>query len=209
MKTLNYFLFIGAISITMACEPGSNNSEENATDVPEMTENQMDNAAYEMDNMQNETDSAEHTAMAVLSGASGSEVSGTATFTKTAEGKVKLVLSVNNLSAGKHAVHLHENGDCSAADATSAGGHWNPEGEEHGKRGEGEFHAGDINNLTVGEDGLGSLVMVVDGWSIGDGQDSDILNKAVIIHAEADDFTSQPSGAAGSRVACGVIQESA
>ena len=49
--------------------------------------------------------------------------------------------------------------------------------------------------------------MVVDGWSIGDGQDSDILNKAVIIHADADDFTSQPSGAAGSRVACGVIQE--
>ncbi|MDO6438865.1 superoxide dismutase family protein [Cyclobacterium sp. 1_MG-2023] len=200
MKTFNYFLFIGAVSLAVACGPGANNSEESATDRPEITENQMDN-------MESETDTAEQTAMAVLSGASGSEVSGTATFTQTAEGKVKLVLSVNNLSTGKHAVHLHENGDCSAADATSAGGHWNPEGEEHGKRGEGEFHAGDINNLTVGEDGLGSLVMVVDGWSIGDGEDSDILNKAVIIHAEADDFTSQPSGAAGSRVACGVIQE--
>ncbi|GAB3010242.1 hypothetical protein GCM10027284_31070 [Cyclobacterium sediminis] len=201
MKTLNYFLFIGALSLAVACGPGANNSEESATDRIEITENQMDN-------MESETDTAEQSAMAVLSGANGSEVSGTATFNQTAEGKVKLVLSVNNLSTGKHAVHLHENGDCSAADATSAGGHWNPEGEEHGKRGEGEFHAGDINNLTVGEDGLGSLVMVVDGWSIGDGQDSDILNKAVIIHAEADDFTSQPSGDAGSRVACGVIQES-
>lgn len=201
MKTLNYFLFIGAVSMAIACGPGANNSEESATDRLEITENKMDN-------MESETDTAEQTAMAVLSGASGSEVSGTATFTQTAEGKVKLVLSVNNLSTGKHAVHLHENGDCSAEDASSAGGHWNPEGEEHGKRGEDEFHAGDINNLTVGEDGLGSLVMVVDGWSIGDGQDTDILNKAVIIHAEADDFTSQPSGDAGSRVACGVIQES-
>jgi Cu-Zn family superoxide dismutase len=201
MKTLNYFLFIGAVSLAVACGPGANNSEESATDRLEITENKMDN-------MESETDTAEQTAMAVLSGASGSEVSGTATFTQTAEGKVKLVLSVNNLSTGKHAVHLHENGDCSAEDASSAGGHWNPEGEEHGKRGEDEFHAGDINNLTVGEDGLGSLVMVVDGWSIGDGQDTDILNKAVIIHAEADDFTSQPSGDAGSRVACGVIQES-
>lgn len=201
MKTLNYFLYIGAVSMAIACGPGTNNSEESATDRLEITENKMDN-------MESETDTAEQTAMAVLSGASGSEVSGTATFTQTAEGKVKLVLSVNNLSTGKHAVHLHENGDCSAEDASSAGGHWNPEGEEHGKRGEDEFHAGDINNLTVGEDGLGSLVMVVDGWSIGDGQDTDILNKAVIIHAEADDFTSQPSGDAGSRVACGVIQES-
>ena len=186
MKTLNYFLFIGAVSMAIACGPGANNSEESATDRPEITENQMDN-------MESKTDTADQSAMAVLSGANGSEVSGTATFNQTAEGKVKLVLSVNNLSTGKHAVHLHENGDCSAADATSAGGHWNPEGEEHGKR---------------GEDGLGSLVMVVDGWSIGDGQDTDILNKAVIIHAEADDFTSQPSGDAGSRVACGVIQES-
>ncbi|MBI0401297.1 superoxide dismutase family protein [Cyclobacterium marinum] len=200
MKTLNYFLFIGAVSLAVACGPGANNSEESATDRLEITENQMDN-------MESGTDTAEQTAMAVLSGASGSEVSGTATFTQTAEGKVKLVLSVNNLSTGKHAVHLHENGDCSAEDASSAGGHWNPADDEHGKRGENEFHAGDIDNLTVGEDGIGSLVMVVDGWSIGDGEDSDILNKAVIIHAEADDFTSQPSGAAGSRVACGVIQE--
>jgi Cu-Zn family superoxide dismutase len=117
-----------------------------------------------------------------------------------------MVLALENLTAGEHAVHLHENGDCSADDATSAGGHWNPAGNDHGKRGEDEYHAGDIDNLTVGEDGIGNLEIVVEGWSIGDGQDSDILNKAIIIHADADDFTSQPSGAAGSRVACGVIQ---
>ena len=200
MKTINYFLFIGAVSMAIACGPGTNDSGENATNRTEVKENQQET-------IQSETKMADKSANAVLSAANGSEVSGMATFTQTAEGKVKLVLSVNNLTPGTHAVHLHENGDCSAADASSAGGHWNPTEDAHGKRGENDFHAGDIDNLTVGEDGIGSLVMVVDGWSIGDGQDSDILNKAVIIHADADDFTSQPSGAAGSRVACGVIQE--
>ena len=200
MKTLNYFLFIGAVSMAIACGPGANDSGESATDRTEVKENQQET-------IESETMMADKSATAVLSAANESEVTGMATFTQTAEGKVKLTLSVNNLTPGKHAVHLHENGDCSAADASSAGGHWNPTEDEHGKRGEDDYHAGDIDNLTVGEDGIGSLVMVVDGWSIGDGQDSDILNKAVIIHADADDFTSQPSGAAGSRVACGVIQE--
>jgi len=200
MKTINYFLFIGAASMAFACGSASNNSGDDATDSHEMAENQMGN-------METETVMTEKSATALLSAASGSNVSGTATFTQTADGKVKMVLAVENLKAGEHAIHLHKNGDCSAADATSAGGHWNPAGDDHGKRGKNEYHAGDIDNLTVGEDGKGNLEMVVEGWSIGDGQDSDILNKAVIIHADADDFTSQPSGAAGSRVACGVIQE--
>jgi len=200
MKTINYFLFIGVASMAFACGSGANNSGDDATDSHEMADNQMGN-------MKTETMMTEKSATALLSAASGSNVSGTATFTQTADGKVKMVLAVENLTAGEHAIHLHENGDCSAADATSAGGHWNPAEDDHGKRGENEYHAGDIDNLTVGEDGKGNLEMVVEGWSIGDGQDSDILNKAVIIHADADDFTSQPSGAAGSRVACGVIQE--
>jgi Cu-Zn family superoxide dismutase len=199
MKTINYFLFIGLVSTAIACGPGADNSGDDANDSHEMAEN-------EMSNMETETMMTEKSATAMVSAASGSNVSGTATFTQTTEGEVKMVLALDSLTAGEHAVHLHENGDCSADDATSAGGHWNPSGEDHGKRGENEFHAGDIDNLTVGEDGIGTLEMVVDGWSIGDGQDSDILNKAIIIHADADDFTSQPSGAAGSRVACGVIQ---
>jgi Cu-Zn family superoxide dismutase len=199
MKTINYLLFIGVVSTAVACGSGSNTSGDDATDNIEMTENQMNN-------METETMMAEKSAIAMVSSASGSNVSGTATFTQTADGKVKMTLAVENLTVGEHAIHLHENGDCSAADGTSAGGHWNPAEDDHGKRGENEYHAGDIDNFTVGEDGKGNLEMVIEGWSIGDGQDSDILNKAVIIHADADDFTSQPSGAAGSRVACGVIQ---
>ena len=199
MKKINYFLFIGIASMAMACGSGSNNSGDNSADNLEMEETQTDN-------METETMMVEKSAIAMVSSASGSNVSGTATFTPTSDGKVKMVLALDNLTAGEHAVHLHENGDCSAADATSAGGHWNPTGVDHGKRGENDYHAGDIDNLEVGENGIGTLEMVVEGWSIGDGQDSDILNKAIIIHAHADDFTSQPSGAAGSRVACGVIQ---
>ena len=71
-----------------------------------------------------------------------------------------------------HAVHLHENGDCSAEDGSSAGGHWNPTMKPHGKRGDGtSFHKGDIGNMTVGNDGKGTMSMTVDGWSIG-GADS-------------------------------------
>lgn len=200
MKNINYFILIGAASIAMACGSGSNNSGDDAANNMEMEETPMDN-------MEAETMMAEKSAIAMVSSASGSNVSGTATFTPTADGKVKMVLALDNLTAGKHAVHLHENGDCSAADATSAGGHWNPTGDDHGKRGKDEYHAGDIDNLVVGDDGIGTLEMVINGWSFGDGEPSDILNKAIIIHADADDFTSQPSGAAGSRVACGVIQE--
>ncbi|MEX2511261.1 MAG: superoxide dismutase family protein [Cyclobacteriaceae bacterium] len=195
MKKINYFLFIGAASMAMACGSGSNNTGDDLTDSPESTDNTM---------LDSESD--EKTAMATISGASGSNASGTASFSQLEDGKVRLELEVENLEAGEHAIHLHENGDCSAADATSAGGHWNPTENDHGKRGENGYHAGDIDNMTVGEDGKGSLEMDVEGWTIGDGQNTDILNKAIIIHAGADDFTSQPSGAAGARVACGVIE---
>ncbi len=181
----------------MSCGSGSNDTENT-----ENTENDM-TASEDMSNTEMVE---EKTAMAVISSASGSNVSGTATFSQAGDGMVRMVLEVENLSPGAHALHLHENGDCSAADATSAGGHWNPTGDPHGKRGENDFHSGDIDNITVGDDGVGTLEMEVEGWSIGDGSGSDIINKAVIIHADADDFTSQPSGAAGSRVACGVIQ---
>ncbi|WP_244891165.1 superoxide dismutase family protein [Cyclobacterium xiamenense] len=195
MKRLNYLVILGLSTFAYACGSGNNSSEEATSVDQEMVTDEP--AAPEM-----ETKSA----VAVLSGASGSNVTGTATFTTLESGKVRLVMDVANLSAGEHALHLHENGDCSAADATSAGGHWNPTDDPHGERGESEHHSGDIDNMVVGEDGVGTLEMEVEGWTIGDGSRSDIVNKAVIIHADADDFTSQPSGAAGARVACGVIQ---
>jgi Cu-Zn family superoxide dismutase len=196
MKKVSYFLFMSAASILIACGPGTNNTGEDRADSLGMGE---------MGDM-TDSDNTEQTATAILSGASDSNVTGSATFTQSGDGEVHLMLRVENVPPGDHAVHLHENGDCSAADASSAGGHWNPTNEDHGKRGEGSFHKGDIDNMTVGEDGTGTIDMDVEGWSIGGGDDSNILNKAVIIHAGADDFTSQPSGDAGSRIACGVIE---
>lgn len=192
---------MGAASIVMACGPGTNESGDNLTDSLGVAPG----SPNETGNMTNDAMS-EETATATLAAASGSNASGTATFSQTDEGVVKLVLEVENLTAGTHAVHLHENGDCSAPDATSAGGHWNPTSEDHGKRGENDFHSGDIVNLTVGEDGIGNLEMEVEGWSIGGSEESNIINKAIIIHADPDDFKTQPSGAAGSRIACGVIE---
>jgi len=145
-------------------------------------------------------------AMATIEAKSGSGVSGTARFSY-GNGVVTLHLEVAGATPGEHAFHLHETGDCSAADGTSAGGHWNPRQMDHGKLGEGDqFHYGDTGNLTVGEDGSGWAHVMTDLWSIGTGDENDILGKAVIIHAGADDFVSQPTGAAGGRIGCGVIE---
>ncbi len=135
---------------------------------------------------------------------SDSEVGGAAIFIKEGA-QVTLQVTVESASPGEHAVHIHETGDCSAPDASSAGGHWNPAGEDHGAWGTPPHHLGDLGNITVGEDGTGSLNMSTDRWAIGGGGDNDIIGKAVVVHAVADDLTSQPSGAAGARVGCGVI----
>ena len=144
-------------------------------------------------------------AIAILGSASGSSLTGTATFTQNGE-TITLIVEIQNVSPGLHAVHIHEKGDCSALDGTSAGGHWNPTNVAHGKWGEGEFHLGDIGNITVGEDGTGTIELTTNLWEMGTGSDLDIVGTGIIVHADADDFTSQPSGNAGARIGCGAIQ---
>jgi Cu-Zn family superoxide dismutase len=144
-------------------------------------------------------------AVARLEAKSDSTLTGSATFVADG-GMVTLTLEVQSTPAGEHAFHLHEIGDCSAADGTSAGGHWNPTGEDHGKWNVEPFHLGDVGNLIVGEDGTGSITLTTDLWSIGTGEASDIVGRSVIVHAAADDFTTQPTGAAGGRIGCGVIE---
>ena len=136
--------------------------------------------------------------------ASASSVSGEALFTQDG-GSVMLTVDIRNAAPGLHAVHIHETGDCSAPDGTSAGGHWNPTDEAHGRWGGDSFHLGDLGNVPVGSDGTGYLERTTDLWDIGTGSDRDIVGKAIIVHAGEDDFASQPSGAAGGRIACGVI----
>jgi len=144
-------------------------------------------------------------AIAAIEQKNDSGVSGTATFQASGD-QVMLTLSIAGATPGEHAFHLHEVGDCSAADGTSAGGHWNPTGQDHGKWGAEPFHLGDVANLEVGEDGTGTLTVATNLWSLGSGDDNDVVGRSVIVHAGVDDFTTQPTGAAGGRIGCGVIR---
>ncbi|MAP81325.1 MAG: superoxide dismutase [Aequorivita sp.] len=130
-------------------------------------------------------------------------------FFSEANGVVTLEAKFSGLTPGTHAIHLHEKADCSAADGTSAGGHWNPTHSKHGKWGDqAGYHKGDIGNFEVDQEGSGKITMLTDQWCIGCGDEKkDILGKAVIVHEGADDFTTQPTGAAGGRIACGGIIE--
>ncbi|MDN3723717.1 superoxide dismutase family protein [Aequorivita sp. SDUM287046] len=139
---------------------------------------------------------------------SGSAVQGEAYFSEE-NGVVTFEAKFSGLKPGTHAIHLHEKADCSAADATSAGGHWNPTHAKHGKWGDAEgYHKGDIGNFEVADDGSGRISMKTDEWCIGCGDENkDILGKAVIVHEGKDDFTTQPTGDAGGRLSCGGIIE--
>lgn len=143
-------------------------------------------------------------ASARIEAKSGSNVEGEAVF-RPEGGQIVLVLQVKNLPAGQHAAHLHEKGDCSAQDGSSAGGHWNPTTDEHGKWGEGAHHLGDLGNIDVAADGKGEITLTTDKWSIGTGNANDIVGKAIIVHEKQDDFTTQPTGNAGGRIGCGVV----
>lgn len=139
---------------------------------------------------------------------SESSVSGTVTF-KQENGEVTMTADLSGLSEGMHAIHLHENADCSAEDGSSAGGHWNPTFEDHGEWGDNDgYHRGDIGNFDVNSDGQGSITFTTDQWCIGCEDDTkNILGKSVIVHEGVDDYTSQPSGNAGKRIGCAEIKE--
>ena len=141
-------------------------------------------------------------AVATLSPTQGNTVSGVVTFTKT-DGGVKIVADVAGLTPGQHGFHIHEFGDCSATDAASAGGHFNPTHRQHGGPDAEMRHAGDFGNLDADASGKAHYERV-DRVIALDGPES-IIGHAVIVHAKADDLKSQPSGNAGARVACGVI----
>ncbi len=138
---------------------------------------------------------------------SNSTVAGTATFTEK-NGKVTFVAKMSGLQPGVHAIHIHEKSDCSAADGSSAGGHWNPTFKKHGKWGSAEYHKGDIGNFTADAKGNGTITLTTDEWCIGCGDATkDVLGKGLIVHQGTDDFTTQPTGNAGGRVACaGIIK---
>ena len=141
-------------------------------------------------------------AIAVLYATEGNNVSGTITFTKV-EGGIKVVASVSGLTEGKHGFHIHQFGDCSGVDGITAGGHFNPTAMKHSAPTDSIRHVGDIGNIVADADGKATLEWVGSHMTF-EGASSSI-GRGVIIHAGEDDLTSQPTGAAGARVACGVI----
>ncbi len=143
-------------------------------------------------------------ATAILSPTKGNEANGTLIFEDGAGG-VSLRGTISGLTPGKHGFHIHETGDCSADDASSAGGHFNPHGHVHGAPDSeiGQRHNGDLGNIVADAQG-NAQIDLTDSLLRLDGTDS-IVGRAVIVHGDADDLSSQPSGAAGPRVACGII----
>jgi len=134
---------------------------------------------------------------------SESKLSGTARFEPTDDG-LRVVVTLVDAPPGEHGVHIHEVGDCSAADASSAGDHYNPEGHAHGRPPD-QRHIGDFGNMIVTEDGNGSLEIVVPGASLEPEAPMSFLGRSIVVHAKADDG-SQPSGNSGARIGCGVIE---
>lgn len=145
-------------------------------------------------------------AMATINGTvADTAVNGTVEFMKQNEKvKMTLTISIPKMANKSVAVHLHEMGDCGDM-GKDAHGHWNPTNQQHGKWGTESFHAGDIGNVKLDAEGKGMMEIETDLWTIGGDAKTDILNKSVIVHSGVDDYTSQPSGNAGSRIGCGVI----
>jgi len=150
-----------------------------------------------------EKPSAPLKAVAVLHPTAGSKVSGTVTFTEEADG-VKVRAEITGLTPGNHGFHVHEFGDCSAADATSAGGHFTPTKQPHAGPDAPERHVGDMGNVQADASGKATLEYVDHQISLTNDERS-AIGRSVVVHAKADDLKSQPSGDSGARVACGVI----
>jgi len=142
------------------------------------------------------------TAIAVLVPGNASGVSGTVRFTQEADG-VRVEADISGLTPGRHGFHIHEKGDLSSPDLTSTGGHFNPDGMTHGAPTAATRHVGDLGNLEAGADGHATASFVDSQIQLA-GPHS-IIGRGVIVHAGTDDLTTQPTGAAGGRVAGGVI----
>lgn len=192
MKRLPFILLaVFALTMTTSCK-----DDKKETKAEEM-----------QDEMPMEVQKKEVKKMQVtLESKSDSNVKGSAVFTEE-DGAVTMVAVLDGMTEGEHAIHLHETADCSAADGTSSGGHWNPTNQPHGKWGSPDgYHKGDIGNINADANGNGTITITTDEWCIGCGDaNKDIIGKAIIVHQGVDDFTTQPTGDAGGRVSCGGI----
>ena len=144
-------------------------------------------------------------ALATLAPTQGNTVKGTVRFHES-KGKTHIVANVAGLKPGRHGFHIHDKGDCSAPDGSSAGGHFNPTTHKHGAPDAAEHHAGDLGNIEADAKGRARLDRTVDFLTLADGPNS-VIGRSVIVHAQEDDLQTQPTGNAGARLACGVIEK--
>ena len=145
-------------------------------------------------------------AVADLAPTKGNTARGIVTFTAQGD-RLHVVADVSGLTPGAHGFHVHEKGDCSADDAMSAGGHFNPTAKPHGDPSSANHHAGDMPMLVADASGRAHLDADIDSATIGGS--NDIAGKGVIVHKDPDDFQTQPTGNSGARLACGVIRRQA
>ena len=146
------------------------------------------------------------TAIATLEPTTGNSTRGTVTFTQDGD-EVRVRATVSGLKPGaEHGFHVHEKGDCSSGDGMSTGGHYNPAGKPHGPPGA-EHHAGDMPSLKADDYGNANASFELKGVAIGKGP-ADLVGKGLIVHRDPDDYKTQPTGNAGPRIACAVIQKS-
>lgn len=146
-------------------------------------------------------------AIASLQSTTGNTATGAVSFTQNGD-KVRVSGVVRGLKAdAEHGFHLHQKGDCSSPDAMSAGGHFNPGGQPHGQHGGPLHHAGDLPSLKADASGVAQFSFETSAIAVGSGA-SDVVGRALIVHRDADDYTTQPTGNSGPRVACAVITRS-
>src|SRR5438093_4750012 len=146
------------------------------------------------------------TAKATLQPSKDSDVKGAATFTQKGD-KVQLMADIGGLKPNQeHGFHIHEKGDCNSGDGMGAGGHFNPLGKPHAHPSMPERHAGDMFALKADDYGNATLSIELDVITVTEGP-TGIIGRGLIVHAQADDYNTQPTGNAGARLACGVIQK--
>ncbi len=194
MKKKNFVIHLlmatGIMFSAIAC---NNNAKKNENEVKK-NENEVKSMVQESDVIRK--------AVCVLHPTEGNDVKGIIIFTDTGSG-VKVEADLTGLTPGKHGFHVHQLGDCSAPDGTSAGGHFNPENTPHAGPGAAIRHVGDLGNIEADADGNAHYEREDKMISL-NGEHS-IIGRGIIVHAGEDDLMSQPTGAAGARVSCGVI----
>lgn len=194
-------LILPAVLLLAACKPASEAPADAAVEAPAAASPSAAAPAPATDTA-TVTSAAGH---AELKATAGHTVAGHLRFAAV-DGGIRVTGDVTGLpGGGTHGFHVHENGDCSAPDASSAGGHFNPGASDHGRVGQGAHHGGDSDNIVANDQGVATVDTLLQGVTLGDGAATDIIGRGVIVHADADDYVTQPTGNAGARLACGVI----